>query len=312
MQPGIVLDELQKAAAEHGLLFGADPSTHSRCTLGGMIGNNACGSHSARLGPHRGQRRGTRSGHLPRHGGPARRDDPGRDRRGRRRGRRPRRARSPPCTVSPSAIWRRCAPSWGSSHGRCRAMRWNICCRSGASTSPKPSSAARAHWPSSSRRPSASWRRRPRGPWSSSGSRTPVPRPTRSPRCSSTQLLALEGLDHALTDIVTRPATRAAIDSLPAAQAWLFAELGGTGGRAAPAGRGAGGDRAPGRGLHRQRGHHRSRTGPWPVADPRGRSGPGHQDARRFRSLARMGGRGRTARPTRLLSAQVHRSAAPP
>lgn len=50
VQPGIVLDDLQHAAAEHGLLFGADPSTHSRCTLGGMIGNNACGSHSLAWG----------------------------------------------------------------------------------------------------------------------------------------------------------------------------------------------------------------------------------------------------------------------
>ncbi|AQW54500.1 FAD-binding and (Fe-S)-binding domain-containing protein [Streptomyces violaceusniger] len=49
-QPGIVLDDLQRAAGEHGLLFGADPSTHSRCTLGGMIGNNACGSHSVAWG----------------------------------------------------------------------------------------------------------------------------------------------------------------------------------------------------------------------------------------------------------------------
>jgi FAD/FMN-containing dehydrogenase/Fe-S oxidoreductase len=41
-----VLDALQAAAAPHGLRFGPDPSTHSRATLGGMIGNNACGAHS--------------------------------------------------------------------------------------------------------------------------------------------------------------------------------------------------------------------------------------------------------------------------
>ncbi|WP_436847444.1 FAD-binding and (Fe-S)-binding domain-containing protein [Streptomyces aureus] len=46
VQPGAVLDRLQEAAAPHGLRFGPDPSTHSRCTLGGMIGNNSCGSHS--------------------------------------------------------------------------------------------------------------------------------------------------------------------------------------------------------------------------------------------------------------------------
>ncbi|MFD9963562.1 FAD-binding and (Fe-S)-binding domain-containing protein [Amycolatopsis sp. NPDC058986] len=48
--PGTVLDDLQALAAQHGLRFGPDPSTHSRCTLGGMIGNNACGSHSVAWG----------------------------------------------------------------------------------------------------------------------------------------------------------------------------------------------------------------------------------------------------------------------
>ncbi len=46
VQPGVVLDDLQSLAEEHGLTFGPDPATHSRCTLGGMIGNNACGAHS--------------------------------------------------------------------------------------------------------------------------------------------------------------------------------------------------------------------------------------------------------------------------
>ncbi|WP_442819096.1 FAD-binding and (Fe-S)-binding domain-containing protein [Streptomyces sp. NBC_01235] len=50
VQPGLVLDRLQEAAAPHGLCFGPDPSTHSRCTLGGMIGNNSCGSHSVAWG----------------------------------------------------------------------------------------------------------------------------------------------------------------------------------------------------------------------------------------------------------------------
>ncbi|MFI0575417.1 FAD-binding and (Fe-S)-binding domain-containing protein [Streptomyces tendae] len=50
VQPGVVLDRLQGAAAPHGLRFGPDPSTHSRCTLGGMIGNNSCGSHSVAWG----------------------------------------------------------------------------------------------------------------------------------------------------------------------------------------------------------------------------------------------------------------------
>ncbi|WP_232376670.1 FAD-binding and (Fe-S)-binding domain-containing protein [Amycolatopsis aidingensis] len=48
--PGTVLDDLQAVAAPHGLRYGPDPSTHSRCTIGGMIGNNACGSHSVAWG----------------------------------------------------------------------------------------------------------------------------------------------------------------------------------------------------------------------------------------------------------------------
>ncbi|WP_030688387.1 FAD-binding and (Fe-S)-binding domain-containing protein [Streptomyces sp. NRRL B-1347] len=50
VQPGVVLDTLRAAAAAHGLTFGPDPSTHSRCTLGGMIGNNSCGAHSVAWG----------------------------------------------------------------------------------------------------------------------------------------------------------------------------------------------------------------------------------------------------------------------
>ncbi|MGB6192662.1 MAG: FAD-binding oxidoreductase, partial [Terracidiphilus sp.] len=45
VQPGIVLDRLRDAAEVHHLTFAPDPATHSRCTLGGMIGNNSCGVH---------------------------------------------------------------------------------------------------------------------------------------------------------------------------------------------------------------------------------------------------------------------------
>src|ERR1700736_4724425 len=50
VQPGVVLDTLRNRAEEHHLTFGPDPSTHSRCTLGGMIGNNSCGTHSLLAG----------------------------------------------------------------------------------------------------------------------------------------------------------------------------------------------------------------------------------------------------------------------
>ena len=50
VEPGVVLDDLQRAVAPHGLRFGPDPSTHGRCTIGGMIGNNACGSRALGYG----------------------------------------------------------------------------------------------------------------------------------------------------------------------------------------------------------------------------------------------------------------------
>lgn len=50
VDPGTVHAVLQKAAVPLGLRFGPDPSTHTRCTVGGMIGNNACGSHALAYG----------------------------------------------------------------------------------------------------------------------------------------------------------------------------------------------------------------------------------------------------------------------
>jgi FAD/FMN-containing dehydrogenase/Fe-S oxidoreductase len=50
VQPGVVHAVLQQQARGHGLRFGPDPSTHSRCTIGGMIGNNACGSRTLAYG----------------------------------------------------------------------------------------------------------------------------------------------------------------------------------------------------------------------------------------------------------------------
>ncbi|MGW0820321.1 FAD-binding and (Fe-S)-binding domain-containing protein [Streptomyces sp. NPDC002845] len=50
VEAGVILDALRGATAPHGLTFGPDPSSHSRCTLGGMIGNDACGNRSVRHG----------------------------------------------------------------------------------------------------------------------------------------------------------------------------------------------------------------------------------------------------------------------
>jgi FAD/FMN-containing dehydrogenase/Fe-S oxidoreductase len=46
VEPGLILDNLRKETEKYNLTFGADPSTHAWCTLGGMIGNNSCGIHS--------------------------------------------------------------------------------------------------------------------------------------------------------------------------------------------------------------------------------------------------------------------------
>ena len=50
VQPGVVQEQLNAAAAAHGLKFGPDTSTANRATIGGMIGNNSAGSHSVRYG----------------------------------------------------------------------------------------------------------------------------------------------------------------------------------------------------------------------------------------------------------------------
>ncbi len=49
-EPGAILDSITAAAASHGLRYGPDPSTHARATIGGSIGNNACGSRALAYG----------------------------------------------------------------------------------------------------------------------------------------------------------------------------------------------------------------------------------------------------------------------
>ncbi len=50
VEPGVVLDRLQERTAPYGLRFGPDPATHSQCTVGGMIGTNACGARAIAWG----------------------------------------------------------------------------------------------------------------------------------------------------------------------------------------------------------------------------------------------------------------------
>ncbi len=53
VQPGVILDELNKVVGEHCLFFGPETSTSSRCMIGGMVGNNSCGAHSILYGSTR-------------------------------------------------------------------------------------------------------------------------------------------------------------------------------------------------------------------------------------------------------------------
>ncbi|MEI6885568.1 MAG: FAD-linked oxidase C-terminal domain-containing protein [Bacteroidota bacterium] len=53
VQPGVILDELNKVLEKHGLFFGPETSTSSRCMIGGMVGNNSCGAHSILYGSTR-------------------------------------------------------------------------------------------------------------------------------------------------------------------------------------------------------------------------------------------------------------------
>jgi FAD/FMN-containing dehydrogenase/Fe-S oxidoreductase len=53
VEPGVILDELNQYLKPHGLFFGPETSTSNRCMMGGMVGNNSCGSHSIIYGSTR-------------------------------------------------------------------------------------------------------------------------------------------------------------------------------------------------------------------------------------------------------------------
>ncbi|MER5970540.1 FAD-linked oxidase C-terminal domain-containing protein [Streptomyces sp. NPDC002055] len=226
VQPGVVLDDLQAAVAGHGLLFGPDPSTHSRCTLGGMIGNNACGSHSVAWGRTVDNvvelevltYRGTvlTVGEMTR----AEIDAAvaADDERGRLIGALDRLAQGNLETLRTGlGRFPRQVSGYGLEH-LLPERRFNLAralVGSEGTCVVILSATVRLVTPPPARALVVL------GFADSCAAADAVPDLLRHP------LLALEGLDHALTDIVTRPATRQAIDTLPEARAWLFAELGG-------------------------------------------------------------------------------------
>ncbi|MEV1294852.1 FAD-linked oxidase C-terminal domain-containing protein [Pseudonocardia sp. NPDC049635] len=227
VEPGIVLDDLQDAAAQHGLLFGADPSTHSRCTLGGMIGNNACGARSLAWG--RTADNVVELEVLTYHG-----------------------------TVMTIGAMSRteidAAIAAGGEQGRIvgalhRLAQENLgVLRTELGRFARQASGyALEQLLPEHRFDLAKALVGSEGTCAivlSATVRLITPPPARAlvvvgfadvataadavPDLLSRELLALEGLDRSLTDIVTRPETRAVVDALPDGQAWLFAELGRT------------------------------------------------------------------------------------
>ncbi len=53
VEPGVIRDDLNKYLKPYGLFFAPETSTANRCMLGGMVGNNSCGSHSPIYGTTR-------------------------------------------------------------------------------------------------------------------------------------------------------------------------------------------------------------------------------------------------------------------
>jgi FAD/FMN-containing dehydrogenase/Fe-S oxidoreductase len=212
VQPGVVLDQLQQAAGRHGLRFGPDPSTHSRCTVGGMIGNNSCGAHAMAYGTTAanvvaldaldgaGRRLQIAAGHDPVPGlgaFVAERVAPishefGRFRR----------------QVSGYSL-EYLLPSHHASLARALTGTEGTCCVVlGATVSLVPVPAATAlcvlGYPDM---PAAA---------------------DAVPGLDGQAVLALEGIDARLVDVVRAHRANAAVPALPAGAAWLFAELGGT------------------------------------------------------------------------------------
>ena len=271
------------AAAPHGLRFGPDPSTHTRCTIGGMIGNNACGSRALGYGRTVGQR-GRAASVLTGTG----------ERSAGRTGTIRRRVSTTCARWSAGRAWRPSAPSSAGSAGRSPATRWSTCCPSAASTSPGCWSAARARSRSSPRRP-CGWSPSPApGPGGARLSRHRRRPATPTPRLLAAPPDRLRG--HRLAASSTwcaDAAGRSAVPPLPRGAAWLFVEID----RRRPPPR----SRRPGRALGRRparwtsAGRHRPGRGGRAVADPRGRRRAGRPQPRRAPGARRLGGRRRPA-----------------
>ena len=212
VEPGVVMSAPAAAGRPLGLRFGPDPSTQNRATLGGMIGNNACGPHAVAYGRTAdnvaaltmvdgvGRRISTADG-AQQMSGPGRRwSMPG--------------SRSSGPNSAPSA-------------GRSPATRWSTCCRRTAGTWRRRWSAPRARSASSSDATVKLVRISPARMLVVLGYPDMAAAADAVPALLAHAPLAIEGLDARLVDVVRAAKGAAAVPDLPRGAGWLMIEVGG-------------------------------------------------------------------------------------
>ena len=289
---------LQRAVAPHGLRFGPDPSTHTRCTIGGMIGNNACGSRALGYGRTADNVAGLDvafgTGEVLR----GRRGERGD--RGHRAGRRSSPTTSRTCART-SAGSRRQVSGYSLEH---------LLPEHGRRARPVPGRLARAPSGSSWRPPSqlVAEPRRTGCWWCSATRRWPRP-PTPCRRCSAARATArrpARGWTPGSSTWCRRRGRRGA-RAARAAQGWLFVEVTGDDARRGLAAARAGGRAPPARSTHRVVDDAGEAAALWRIRE----DGAGLA-ARSLRppGVLRLGGRRRPARAARRLAARLRRAAA--
>ena len=227
VEPGAALDKVNDELAPHGLMVGPKPSTHVSCTIGGMIGNNSCGSTAQAYGKMADSVRRLEVltyGGLRTWTGETSDEEFAAILCGRRRA-------GPNCTGgcarSATPTWARSAPGTRRSRAGCPGTTWTSCCRRTGSTWPGPWSAARAPWsPCCTRRSNCSKCPGYRslvvlGYPDIAEAADVVPQVVRTSRCRrglDDTLISLEREEHLAGD---------ALDKLPEGSGWLMIQFGG-------------------------------------------------------------------------------------
>ena len=247
VQPGVVQTQLNAAAAQYGLFFAPDPSTKDRCTIGGMIGNNSCGAHSAAHGKTVDNVEGLDAvlydGTRMTLGGAG---DASRREFGKRAHRR---VAAECCARSRIAMAMRSARAIRKFRGASRATISTNCCRRTASTWRARWSDRKAHSRLSSGRRCGSCRSPSISRWWCSASTMFFCAADQMPWMLEHRPQALEGFDHHLPDIARQKGI-AAVNLLPAGRAFLLVELGGDIRRRSPRRGGGAAQRRPSGSRH--------------------------------------------------------------